>query len=202
MELLSLDEARATGAIRYFTGLLCKRGHQSPRLVSTRVCLQCKVEHERAAYQANPEVFRQKTRDYIARDPQAHRDRVLASIRKDKAAFSARRSQRKKDDPVHALSVNTRRLVALSLSKRGFGKSSKTQAILGCSWPEFAAHIERQLLPGMTWANRHLWHIDHIVPLATAVTESDVLALNHFTNLRPIWAVENLKKSGKPLFLL
>lgn len=202
MELLSLDAARASGSVRYFTGLLCKRGHISPRLVSTRVCLQCKVERERAAYQQNPEFFRKKTRDYIARDPQAHRDRVLTSIRKDKAAFSARRSQRKKDDPVHAATVNVRRLVGLSLSKRGFTKTSKTQAVLGCSWVEFAAHLERQFLPGMTWENRALWHIDHIVPMATAVTEADVLALNHFTNLRPMWAVANLKKSGKVLFLL
>ncbi len=54
----------------------------------------------------------------------------------------------------------------------------------------------------MSWENRALWHIDHIVAMATAVTEADVLALNHFTNLRPLWGVDNLKKGAKQTHLL
>lgn len=78
----------------------------------------------------------------------------------------------------------------------------KTASILGCSWAEFAAHIERQFLPGMTWQNRGEWHIDHIVALATAKTEADVLALNHFTNLRPMWGPDNFKKGAKQTHLI
>lgn len=54
----------------------------------------------------------------------------------------------------------------------------------------------------MSWENRHLWHIDHIVPLATAKTEQDVIALNHVSNLRPMWSKENLSKGDKRLFLV
>lgn len=54
----------------------------------------------------------------------------------------------------------------------------------------------------MTWQNRGEWHIDHIVALATAKTEADVLALNHFTNLRPMWGPDNLKKGAKQTHLI
>jgi hypothetical protein len=54
----------------------------------------------------------------------------------------------------------------------------------------------------MNWENRDQWHVDHIVPLATAKNEQDVIALNHFSNLRPLWAKENLQKGSKLNFLI
>ena len=41
------------------------------------------------------------------------------------------------------------------------------------------------------------WHIDHIVPLATAKTEEQVAKLNHYTNIQPLWAKDNLSKGAK-----
>jgi hypothetical protein len=49
----------------------------------------------------------------------------------------------------------------------------------------------------MTWSNMGEWHIDHIKPLATAKTEKDVYELNHYTNLQPLWAKDNLSKGAK-----
>ena len=49
----------------------------------------------------------------------------------------------------------------------------------------------------MTWENRSDWHIDHIIPIASAITEEDVIRLNHYTNLRPLWAKDNLAKGAK-----
>lgn len=74
--------------------------------------------------------------------------------------------------------------------------------MLGCTWREFKIHVERQFLKGMSWDNRNLWHIDHITALATAKTEAEVIALSHFTNLRPIWGSDNLSKGDKILFLI
>ena len=54
----------------------------------------------------------------------------------------------------------------------------------------------------MSWENRRLWHVDHIVPISTAVTMDDVLALNRFTNLRPMWGLDNIRKRDKVFFLL
>jgi len=46
----------------------------------------------------------------------------------------------------------------------------------------------------MNWHNKGKWHIDHIIPLKAAKTEFEVIALNHYTNLQPLWAKDNLTK--------
>jgi len=78
-------------------------------------------------------------------------------------------------------------------------KSRKTFDIVGCS-PEFLKeHLEKQFVNGMSWENRDKWHIDHIIPLSSAKTEEELLKLCHYTNLQPLWAKDNLKKSNKIL---
>lgn len=88
-------------------------------------------------------------------------------------------------------------LIGGALRKKGYAKKSLTFEILGCDYETFANHIESQFKDGMSWENRSEWHIDHIIPLASAKTESEVLALNHYTNLQPLWALDNIKKGAK-----
>ncbi len=59
-------------------------------------------------------------------------------------------------------------------------------------------HIERQFKDGMSWERFDEVHIDHIIPMKTAKTEADVLRLNHYTNLQPLWAHDNMKKHATP----
>ena len=108
-----------------------------------------------------------------------------------------------RSDPVFALKKRIRSLISNSFASIGSSKNQETQAILGCTFDDFRAHIARQFLSGMTWdrMGREI-HIDHIVPLATAVNEQDVIALNHFTNLRPMWARDNISKGAKVVALL
>jgi hypothetical protein len=127
--------------------------------------------------------------------------RHLADPR-NRAKVVTRAKNRRAADPVFAAAHRVRRLIGISLSRGGYKKNAKAAEILGCTWAEFARHIELQFLPGMSWENRSLWHIDHIVALATAVTEADVIALNHFTNLRPLWGPENLRKGATQTHLL
>jgi hypothetical protein len=49
----------------------------------------------------------------------------------------------------------------------------------------------------MTWDNYGVWVIDHIVPLATANTENEVIKLSHYSNLQPLWETENRDKWDK-----
>jgi hypothetical protein len=60
-------------------------------------------------------------------------------------------------------------------------------------------YMEKQFQPGMSFDNYGFdgWHIDHIVPLATAKTEEQVAKLNHYTNLQPLWAKDNMSKGAK-----
>jgi hypothetical protein len=118
---------------------------------------------------------------------------------KEKIARRQRNWKNKKikTDPLFALKYRMSSLFRIALKAKGFGKTTKIAQTLGCTWNEFSVHIERQFLKGMTWENRHLWHIDHIIPLAVAKSEDDVIKLNHYTNLRPLWAKDNLLKSDK-----
>jgi len=112
-------------------------------------------------------------------------------------------STRMETDFIFALKIRARHTIAASIKKRGYTKRSRTHEILGCDWAFFKSHIERQFLNGMTWEKMGCEiHIDHIVPMATAYTEEDVLALNHFTNLRPMWAKDNLIKNAKRTHLI
>jgi hypothetical protein len=49
----------------------------------------------------------------------------------------------------------------------------------------------------MNWDNYGDWHLDHIIPLCEAKTEEELFKLNHYTNLQPLWAEDNLKKNRK-----
>ena len=89
---------------------------------------------------------------------------------------------------------------------RGRKAGRKTFDLLGYSFPELKAHIERQFVAGMGWHNMGEWHIDHIVPLSSFTIsgpdDSELRRAWALTNLRPLWAADNLRKSNKLVSLL
>lgn len=109
------------------------------------------------------------------------------------------REIRKKNKPLIALKNRIRSLIRRTMAKRNYTKNSSTYSILGCTYEEFMLHIEGLFIEGMSWDNRAHWHIDHIIPCVSANNEDELLKLNHYTNLRPLWAKENMKKGSKIL---
>lgn len=122
------------------------------------------------------------------------RDTVKTKINESQRS---RNKRRRKEDPMFLLKERIRCRTKAAFMGGGFTKGSKTREMLGCSWEVFKAHIEAQFVKGMKWSNRHLWHLDHIVPLASAKNEDDLVKLSHFSNLRPLWADENIQKKDK-----
>jgi hypothetical protein len=121
---------------------------------------------------------------------------------RSKGARNARNRERIATDPAYALRNNIRTSLFKAMADHSAKKAKRAEAIIGCTWPEFVVHMERQFTKGMSWANRGEWHIDHIIPLATAQGVEDVMRLNHYTNLRPLWGAENIAKADKVLTLL
>ena len=78
-----------------------------------------------------------------------------------------------------------------------YKKSAKSETILGCTILEFRNYIESKFTEGMSLNNHGEWHLDHIIPLASATTEEDIIRLNHYTNFQPLWAKDNLIKGCK-----
>lgn len=104
-------------------------------------------------------------------------------------------------DPLFRFKFNTRAAVSTAFSrtfKRSYSKKdSSTVSILGCSLDFFTQYIQEKFTEGMTLENHGEWHLDHVIPLATAATREDVVRLNHYTNFQPLWAKDNLSKGAK-----
>jgi hypothetical protein len=72
--------------------------------------------------------------------------------------------------------------------------------VLGCNIDFFRDYLESLFLPGMSWANRSEWHIDHITPAKNFDLSilADIKKCFTYGNFRPLWKVDNLRKSAKP----
>lgn len=204
--LISRTDAARSGLTRYFTGLPCARGHIAERLVCDYSCMACNREKSAAERAKNPEKVRRRVREsyqrHIEKQRRVAREYVRAKFMANPESFRARQRERRANDPVFAFKSRARQLVRSSFIRTGYRKAAKTEALLGCTLDEFRLHIERQFLPGMGWHNMHSWEIDHIVPMASASNLAEAESLNRFTNLRPLWRIENRSKHAKQTHLL
>ncbi len=70
--------------------------------------------------------------------------------------------------------------------------------LLGCSLEDVIKHIEDQFQPGMAWKNHGIngFHIDHIKPCSSfnLTDPEQQKKCFHYTNLQPLWAVDNRRK--------
>lgn len=122
----------------------------------------------------------------------------LAAVKRNAANQRAKR----KSDPLKAMQARLSRLHRHALAMVGAIKISPTFEQLGYTVEDFVEHIERQFVKGMGWHNLAEWQIDHIIPVSEAKTETDVVALNQLSNLRPMWARENNAKKAKRVSLI
>lgn len=133
-------------------------------------------------------------------NPEKYRDTRRKWELKNKEKISKyKKKHREKEslNPFLKFKRATRNNITKSIKRGGYKKGSSSFNILGCPFDVFKQHIERQFQKGMTWDNYGDWHLDHIIPMASATTEEEVLKLNHYTNFQPLWAEDNLKKSDK-----
>lgn len=175
-------------------------------------CKQCYAQKAKEWSLKNPEKRKKIANNWAKNNPEKvkksytkhNHDPKTKELRRQwrKQNATAYIKRKRENDSMFALKFKMRTKLNKIFSRFGYTKRSKSNEILGCDWETLKSHIERQFKPGMTWENRGEWHIDHIIPLATAETEQDVIKLNHYTNLRPLWAHENLAKSAKVEYLL
>lgn len=77
-------------------------------------------------------------------------------------------------------------------------KDCRTFSLLGCSVQEYRNYLEGLFSQGMSWDNMHLWHIDHIMPVAAFNLQDpeEARMAFHYKNTQPMWADENMSKSA------
>ena len=124
---------------------------------------------------------------------------------KNKDKRNQRDRERRKNDLNFKIKVNLRNRMCKVL--KGTNKSASTEELLGCSTQEFKNYLKSLWQEGMSWDNygnpngdhSNCWHIDHILPCDSfdLTDPEQQKQCFHYTNLQPLWGLDNLKKSNK-----
>lgn len=155
----------------------------------TLACKECRLKSRRLYRERNLEKERLYSRTYMENfritNPEKLKEQKYTSERK-----------RKQERPELRARCNLRRRLAAIVNQT---RLHTTLQLVGCTLMELRKHLERQFTKGMTWENYGKWHIDHIKPCAKFdLTKADQQqACFHYTNLQPLWAIDNLRKSDK-----
>lgn len=112
--------------------------------------------------------------------------------------------QKRRNDPVFKMACWSRSILQKVLKRTNRRKDATCVTILGYDGQTLKMHIERQFTKGMAWPNYGEWHIDHVVPVAEFLRQGliDPAIINALSNLRPMWARDNILKSDKVDVLL
>lgn len=167
-----------------------------------RVCVNARAtSYAIKRRQENPEPSRALARKYYAANPEPQRAR--SKKRRLVNPEGVRRNQRDWEKRAGIKQLN--QIIRKRLRQRirnalnGFAKIAPTMTLLGCTIEEFKNYLESQFSqrPGMSWETKCFWHIDHIKPCVDFDLSDPEQQRKcfHYTNLQPLWAVENLQKS-------
>lgn len=117
--------------------------------------------------------------------------------------YLAAKNELNRTDPCRRLVRRLRNRLrnALIWAKTREFKSASTMELVGAEKKVVMEHIENLFLPGMSWENMGEWHVDHVKPCASFDLSNPEQQKQcfHYTNLQPLWALDNLSKGDKEL---
>jgi len=144
-------------------------------------------ERAKKYYAANREKIKAKSKKYAQENKGKINVRLREYFKKKRKTNSNFRLQRNMTTAVYA-------------SLKGNKQKRSWEELVGYSLIELKQHLESKFLDGMTWSNCGDWHLDHIKPICafdiTSYACDDFKACWSLSNLRPIWAIDNLRKSA------
>ena len=151
-----------------------------------KICKECRKITTQKYYQENKESKKLSSSEYYKNNKEKANKCRLAYQRK-----------KVKEDIRYRLTRNLRNRLYHALRTKNWKKNTNFTKYIGCTREELIVHLELKFTPDMNWSNYGDWHIDHIIPLDSAGTEEQLYQLCHYTNLQPMWALENIVKSNK-----
>lgn len=181
-------------------------------------CRVCSSSANKKYRQENPDAASASTKNWAIKNPEKvrakskkwaleNRERKIANAKSWREMnrqylreyWSQRRCQ-PEHRIAHSMSV---RLYSLITDK----KNTRTEDLIGYKKEELLLHLERQFLDGMSWENYGQWHVDHIVPVSAFNIRSkndieEIRACWALSNLRPLWASDNIRKSNNRVYLI
>jgi hypothetical protein len=157
-------------------------------------CKDCEKIRRKIYEEKNPNIKKERYLRY----KETNYEKILktnSNWRKNNPRYA---TERKKIDPTFKLIKNLRRRIKRFLDIKNVTKKNKTLEFVGCDSNFLKTYIENKFTEGMSWELMGKYiHIDHIIPLSSAKTEEELYKLCHYTNLQPLWAEDNLKKSDR-----
>lgn len=184
-------------------------------------CKRCRSEQSseyykknreaKLAYASDPErVKRAATRHKIRyKTDEQYRERIKAKdrARRKTAKYKATRRGYSKRKWAECINHRLRSTIHKSMRRSLFRTSQKSRSIkelAGCTVAQLRSHFESLWREGMNWNNHGIgegcWQIDHIRPISSFdLNDLDQRkACFHWSNLQPLWQVDNLRKRGIP----
>lgn len=156
-------------------------------------------KRNRRYYLKNTEQVKEKTAKYR----ETHKEERKQYLKDNKEHIAKLHNEyltnRRENEKEYKLLTNLRNLIRVSFKNKGYKKNTKTEKILGCDIKYFIDYLLKTFKDnyGYEWDGVEPVHIDHIIPLATATTEQDIIKLCHYTNLQLLKAKDNLEKHDK-----
>ena len=150
----------------------------------------------------NAETYREKSRKYLEANPQKCREnhrRYLENNKDSVAKYAAEYHKRKyHSDSLYKFQCHIRNTINQSFRRYETYKPRTNKEVIGITSSELRDYLLRTFEEtyGYAWDQAEPVHIDHIIPLATAKTEEDIVRLCHYTNLRLLKAHDNLIKGA------
>jgi hypothetical protein len=136
--------------------------------------------------------FYEKNKEILIKKSKEYREKNKEKMRKLSRDWE---NKKNKEDGFFRMKKRIRERIRDYM--KGENKGVKTKEIIGLDYNEFKEFISSKFSDGMSWENYGKWHLDHIITLCSAKNKEEILILNHYTNLQPLWAEDNLKKGGK-----
>lgn len=190
-----------------------KSGLQPKCKECRRECLNVEVEKERKHkwYQEHKAHANSKSKEWvennhekrkgIARD-YYHNNREEIKSRISSPERKNKRNKYQKDRYKNDISYRVKQILRGSIYKymNKIKNRMHFKELIGCSVEFLVKYLESKFLEGMSWDNYGKdWHIDHIKPCTKFNLElkEEQLKCYHYSNLQPLWAIDNIRKSNK-----
>jgi hypothetical protein len=156
-------------------------------------------EYQKKWNQSNSEKIKKTQKIWRENNSEKVKEYYKKWYEQNKNILNEKIKNKKLTNPIFLISCSVRKRMSEYVKKNNILKTNKTFEIVGLNPIELSYYLESQFTEGMSWNNygKYGWHIDHIIPLSSAKTEKELYELCHYTNLQPLWAEDNLKKSNK-----
>jgi hypothetical protein len=210
---MSKKICRVCGKKKLFTSFYKKKGGA---FGLDAKCKSCVALYHKQHFQKNKSKILLKRKDYMTEYRDSNKDKISKynqkyyeqnkkEILKHKKSKIYREHSRKYEKDKRKNNISFRITGSLrsrlNLAIKHNRKYGKTKELIGCSIDFLKEYLSKMFQTGMSWENygKNGWHIDHIKPCASFdLTKPQQQRLCfHYSNLQPLWAIDNIKKSDK-----